>query len=192
MNIWSGRSAARAIALAALGVVMFAMWGASALAQPQPLFRLYGEGESGNVVTVYDERGDLKGLTTVTSSNVWYIDVECAADMTSTLRFTVNGELVNAELRITGQDQASVNLTVLVSEPESEMMQEDSMMDEGEMTDEDGMMMGDEQMVESYPESGSGGLADGGVSTAALIGVGIVALALVLGLGARRPYRRGK
>ena len=67
------------------------------------------------------------------------------------------------------------------------MMEEDDSMMEGEEMEED---TSDDEMIDNgYPDSGSGGLADEGPSTGALVGTVAVLLALLIGLGAYRLRR---
>ena len=109
---------------------------------------------------------------------------------------------MHAEISPTGRLQASVVLSPISTEDtesmDGEMMEEeatDSDMMESEAEDAEPMeeeeAMEDGQMVEDgYPDSGSGGLADQGPSTSALIGTILVLAALALGVGFWRVRSR--
>ena len=211
MNKRIGRRTARLAILAALAVLALALWSASTSAQPaQPPYLLYGEGEPGDIVTVYDVEGTEIGMAVVMPNSQWHVNVPCDSEKVLTLSFQVNGEAAAAEVNPTGADQAEISLTTMsdtemMEESDEMMAEDDSMMsddemdsemmeEDEEMMDEDDAMMDDdkpedEMMDNGYPESGSGGLADEGPSTGALIGTIAVLLTLVLGLGAYRLRR---
>lgn len=200
MDTMIGKRTARLLVVAALAVLALALWGAQASAQSQPgkpLFLLYGNGTTGDVVTVYDANGEQLGETTVDSDEEWHMSVNVAAEKLSTLQFKLNGKAADAERRLTGADQAEITLTASAME-DSEMM-EDDMSEDGEMMEEDSEMMEEDSMMESdddsmmdetYPASGSGGLAAGSPSTAALVGTLVLLGALLLGAGIYGVRRR--
>ena len=195
------RRANRLIVLGVVTLLAIVAW-STASTQSEPPFRLYGQGEAGDSIVVYDEAGLEKGSAKVAADNSWYVDVDYSADEVVRLRFTVNGEMMHAEVSPTGRLQASVVLSPISTEDtesmDGEMMEEeatDSDMMESEAEDAEPMeeeeAMEDGQMVEdSYPDSGSGGLADQGPSTSALIGTILVLAALALGVGFWRVRSR--
>ena len=192
---------ARLVVPGAVALLAIMAWSLVA-AQPEPPFRLYGQGEAGDSIVVYDEADQEQGSTTVAADNSWYVDVDYNADEVMALRFTVNGETMHAEVNPTGRLQASVTLSPISAEDaestDGEMMEEgetDSDMmeaeaDDGEMMEEEETMEDDQMAEDGYPESGSGGLADQGPSTSALIGTILVLAALALGLGFWRVRSR--
>ncbi len=248
MNRLRERRTVRWIVVAALAVVALALWSASASAQPQPPFLLYGEGEPGDIVTVSDSDGEELGMAVVMPDSSWHVNVVCDGDKVQSLSFQVNGAAADAEIDQTGADQAEVALvaaavsesaavsgTGSAAESDTETATSDTetlsdaMSDDGEMTDEDDalpdanvdwMMEDDDSMIEddsmmddgamddramgdgamsdkatgdTYPESGSGGLAESRPSTEALVGTIAVLVAVgvlaVAGLGVRRARR---
>ena len=110
MNRLRERRTVRWIVVAALAVVALALWSASASAQPQPPFLLYGEGEPGDIVTVSDSDGQELGMAVVMPDNSWHVNVVCDGDKVQTLSFQVNGAAADAEIDQTGADQAEVAL----------------------------------------------------------------------------------
>ena len=194
----------RVIAVA-LGVVIAIAALASASAQQEPPYRYYGhDATAGDVIAAHDEMGAELGSMTVDSNGSWYIDVD--RDKAEGVSFTVNGKAADANTTPAGQGQSSVVLTVAMMEDSDEDSMsegdEDSMTDEGdELSGDDGMeelegedtSMSDDKMdggKTDFPDTGSGGLADGGVS-AGLIGLLIaLGVAAVAGLGLRRVRNR--
>ena len=202
----------------ALGLALALTALASATAQQEPPYRFYGTGATaGDEIVAMDASGDELGMATVDADGAWYIDVP--AGQSEGVMFTLNGAKAEAEVTEAGSSQAMVTLTVAMSDDHGEdsMMGdddamdghgEDSMMGDGDedsmsgdsmMDDEDSMMdgHGDDSMMDGhgdgmhgYPNSGSGGLADGGVP-AGLIGL-LAALGAVsiAGLGLRRARNR--
>lgn len=194
MNKRVGRRTARLAIVAALAVLVLALWSATTSAQPsQPPYLLYGEGNPGDTVTIYDAEGAEIGSTVVTSDSQWYVNVPCDSETVLSLGFQVNGEPALAAVNPTGSDQAEITLGAMpdsqMMEEGDEIMQEDEM--ESEMMDEDDTMMDEEESMteDGYPESGSGGLADQGPSSGALIGTIALLVTVVLGLGAYRLRR---
>ena len=196
------RRTVRLVVLGLVALIALVAW-VSASAQSQPPFLLYGEGEAGDTIVIHDAEGEEKGATTVSADGTWHVNVQCTAEEVQRLSFTVNGANADAEIDQTGEDQASVTLTAMADSdgmmmPEDdELVSEDGeMMAEGEeMSEDDSEMMESDEMEEdqmdgAYPESGSGGLANEGPSTAALIGTLLVLAALALGLGVWRVRRR--
>ena len=160
MNRMRERRTVRWIVVAALAVVALALWSASASAQPQPPFLLYGEGEPGDIVTVYDSDGQELGMAVVMPDNSWHVSVVCDGDKVQTLSFQVNGAAADAEIDQTGADQAEIAL-VAAAGPDSETSMETAMGSDGEMSDEmsdeddtlleadvDSMMEDDDSMME--------------------------------------------
>ncbi len=216
-----GWRAATATLLALLALTVLA---ASASAQSRPPLHLYGEGEAGDTITITDDLGEPMGTTTVASSGVWFVQVQCDSEVLSKLRFSVNSVAVDALIEPTGEDQASVTLMapksgteaeddsiVAVSDTVSDDAQGEDAMSSGYssmgMTDDDETLAEDTEPAlgsgggasaeegtddehEVYPVSGTGGLADQGPSTSALIGTLAVLTSLVLGLGVWRVRRR--
>ena len=140
MNRLRERRTVRWIVVAALAVVALALWSASASAQPQPPFLLYGEGEPGDIVTVSDSDGQELGMAVVMPDNSWHVNVVCDGDKVQTLSFQVNGAAADAEIDQTGADQAEVALVAAAgsaTESESDSETSDDEMTDDEMTDED-------------------------------------------------------
>ncbi len=146
MNRLRERRTVRWIVVAALAVVALALWSASASAQPQPPFLLYGEGEPGDIVTVSDSDGQELGMAVVMPDNSWHVNVLCDGDKVQTLSFQVNGAAADAEIDQTGADQAEVALVAAAgsatesatgSATESDGETSDDEMTDDEMTDED-------------------------------------------------------
>lgn len=211
MHRTSRRPAARLIALTALAILSLAasaLWSASASAQPsKPPLLLYGAGEAGDTVAVFDADGAELDDAEVQADGTWHLLVEVDSDDLDTLSFQLNGEAVEAEINQTGELLAEVALSAPAA---SDAMEEDSMMEDDSMMEEDDSMMEDEdstmdegdsmmdedesmeeeQIEEAFPESGTGGLADEGPSTSALIGTIAVLLTLAVGLGAWRLRQR--
>jgi len=204
MKMLTNRRTLQLLVLAALAVVAVALWSSHASAQPaKPPFLLYGAGEPGDIISVYDNMGEELGMTEVASDNTWHMNVNCASEKLPTLTFQINGAPAIPEINQTGSDQAEIilNLAPIVDMPDadSEMMEDDmtedgEMMDEGDSSmmqeDDDEMMddeMSDDEMMDNgYPESGTGGLADQGPSTAALIGTVAILLTLLSALTIHR------
>ena len=191
----------RLAAVAAAALIAIAAFGASALAQPAPPHQLYGGGlAEGDVVAFGD------AWATADADGNWGIQTTAgAAAEADENSFTVNGQAATAVMTAQGDSLTHVALTVTMMEDDSmmdddSMMEDDSMMDEdGEMMEDDSMMDDDDSMMEDdamldeetgFPETGSGGLADGGLS-AGLIGL-LIALgaAAIAGLGLRRIRTR--
>ena len=186
-----------AIAAAAALIGLVAL-GASALAQPALPHQFYGGGLSEGQVVGLGEAS-----ATADASGNWSIqttaDVAEAADENS---FTLDGKAATAELTSRGATLTEVALTVAMMEDDDSMMEDgDSMMedDDSMMEDDDSMMEDDDAMLDEddsmgedvgMPSTGTGGLADGGVS-AGLIGL-LIALgaAAIAGLGYRRIRNR--
>ena len=193
---------AAAAAAALIGLIVLS---ASAFAQPANPHRFYGGGLT---------EGDTVGLgdasATADADGEWYI--QASAEGVDEGSFTLNGKAATAELTERNETLTQVTLTVAMMEDDSmeddsmteddgEMMEDDdSMMDDDDsmMEDDDSMMDDDEMLDEDdsmeepteFPETGSGGLADGGVS-AGLIGLLIaLAAASIAGLGYRRIRNR--
>lgn len=214
MKMLTNRRTLRLVVLAALAVAALALWSAQASAQPaKPPFLLYGTATAGDAITVYDADDNELGATVVASDGSWHMSVNCASEKLPTLTFQVNGAPATPTINQTGADQAEITLTLaeampddgdadaMADEGDSEMMTDDMTEDGDEMMEEDDSSMmeedddkmmddemsdDDEMMDNGYPESGTGGLADQGPSTAALIGTVSILLALVLSLGVYR------
>ncbi len=185
------RRMVRLIVVGVAALIAIAAW-ATASGQSQPPFLLYGDGAAGDTIAVYDADGVELGTTTVDSDGTWHVNVQCDSDEVKQISFTRNGSAVAAEIEQTGEDQASVTLSEMSEDAmmtsEDEMMSEDDeLTSEDEMMSEDEMeadsMMEEEQAAAGYPESGSGGLADEGPSTSALVGTILVLVALAVGVG---------
>lgn len=214
------RRTVRVLVLAALALTAFALWSASASAQPtESPFRVFGEGEPGDVVTVHDADGAEIAMAVVMSDSQWYVNVASDSEQVLTLSFQVNGEPAESEVQMHGANLAEITLTVADADADEVMEDDDALMEEGdEMSedamseDDDSMMEEDSEMMESddtmaedddsmmdddemeqngYPDSGSGGLADttAGPGTAALAGTIALLATLVVGLGAYRLRR---
>ena len=214
MKMLTNRRTLRLVVLAALAVAALALWSAQASAQPaKPPFLLYGMATAGDAITVYDADDNELGATVADSNGSWHMSVNCAAEKLPTLTFQLNGAPATPTINQTGADQAEITLTLAEAMPDdgdadamaddgdSEMMEDDMTEDGDEMMEEDDPSMmeedddkmsddemsdDDEMMDNGYPESGTGGLADQGPSTAALIGTVSILLALVLSLGVYR------
>ena len=214
-----------AVLVVGAAVVLSLLWTAVSAQPQQPPFLLYGEGDIGDLVAVYDVDGQELGAVTITSDGTWYLNVQCDSENVQSISFMLNGDSVRAEIAQTGADQANVKLMPMsdgssVSDASSDATNvgsiaetagtteggelgsddDDLVIDELESDDlagDEQTPMGtdeqdDDQSAESgYPESGSGGLVDGGPSTEALVGT-IALLALVgvmAGLGTLRMRR---
>ena len=199
MTLITGRLTARMIIMAALAVLALALWSASTSAQVKPPFQVYGEGQPGDTITVYDENGVEQGATTVGADGSWFVQIETSADTLHQLQFTVNGEPVAAEVTRLGSTLAEITLTPIAPDDNATMSEGDDELSEEEVAD--GQMMAEDEMMEeesiedeqievTYPDSGSGGLAESGPSTAALIGTVLVLAGLALGLGIWRIRTR--
>ena len=136
MNRLRERRTVRWIVVAALAVVALALWSASASAQPQPPFLLYGEGEPGDIVTVSDSDGQELGMAVVMPDNSWHVNVVCDGDKVQTLSFQVNGAAADAEIDQTGADQAEVALVAAAGSDSGSETSDDETTDD-EMTGED-------------------------------------------------------
>ena len=196
---------ARWIVLGVVAAIAVLAW-ASASAQPEPPFQVYGDGEPGDTIAIYDPSGTEKGTTTVGADGTWYVQIECQEDTVNLLTFTINDGPATAKIVRRGATLAEVMLTpmsggdnAMLPEAGDELVEEDELMSEdgtedAEMMAEDNVMedesMEEEQMDDTYPDSGSGGLADGGPSTSALVGTLLVLAALVAGAGVWTWRRR--
>ncbi len=187
--------AAIAAALALLG---------SAAAQQEPPYRYYGNPgsvEAGDVVSASDQYGRSLGSATADENGAWHLDVD--RDNVENTTFTLNGEPAEASISSTGAGQAVVMLTVIEIDDDPTMEEDDSMMEDDSMVEDD--MLDDETLDEevesldeesldeepplTFPNAGSGGLNDAGVSPAAIIGaLAAVLLAAALGGLALRRY----
>ena len=187
------RRMVRLLVVGVAALIAIAAW-ATASGQSQPPFLLYGDGAAGDTIVVYDADGVELGTTTVDSDGTWHVNVQCDSDEVKQISFTRNGSAVAAEIEQTGEDQASVTLSemsedAMMTPEEGEMTPEEGemMSEDDELTSEDEMMesesMEDEPAEAGYPESGSGGLADEGPSTSALVGTILVLVALAVGVG---------
>ena len=153
MNRMRERRTVRWIVVAALAVVALALWSASASAQPQPPFLLYGEGEPGDIVTVSDSDGQELGMAVVMPDNSWHVNVVCDGDKVQTLSFQVNGAAADAEIDQTGADQAEVALVAAAgSATGSDAETSDDEMTDDEMTDDE-MTDGDDPSMDADDDS---------------------------------------
>ena len=182
----------------ALGVVIAIAAVASASAQQEPPHRFYGTGATaGDTIGVVDDMGNELGSTTVAEDGSWYIDVD--RDAAEGVSFTLNGKSADAEVTPAGSGQSAVSVTAMAMEDES---MDDGSMEDGDELDslegEEGAME-DESMeagamddgTTEFPDTGSGGLADGGGVSAGLIGLLIaLGVAAAAGLGLRRVRNR--
>ena len=231
------RKSRLAVLVIGAAVVLSLLWTAVSAQPQQPPFLLYGEGDIGDVVAVYDVDGQELGAVTITSDGTWYLNVQCDSENVQSISFMLNGDSVRAEIDQTGADQANVLLMPMsngtsVSDASSDGASAGSIAetagttDGGELVNEDDDLVSDDLVGDEssgdelagndvasdessqtplgtdeeddaqsagsgYPESGSGGLVDGGPSTEALIGT-IALLALVggiAGLGAVKMRR---
>lgn len=180
-----------AAVVAAVAAALFVLW--TAAAQQEPPFRYYGNAgavEPGDVVSATDQFGRNLGSVEAGVDGAWHLDVD--RDNMEDVTFTLNGEPTEAAIRSTGAGQAEVMLTVIVVE-EHPTTEDDSVMDEGEALEAGEMVdevdtLGDELEL-TFPNSGTGGLSDAGVSTAALLGALAATLfAVALGGLAVRRY----
>lgn len=211
MKMLTNRRTLQLVVLAALALVAVALWSAQASAQPaKPPFLLYGTGEPGDIISVYDEMGEELGMSEVASDTSWHMSVNCASEKLPRLSFQINGAPATPTFNQTGADQAEVSLTLALTSgaddsampDDGDEMMEDDMTEDGDemMEDDDSSMMqedddemmddemsDDEMMDNGYPESGTGGLADqSGPSTAALIGTVAILLTLLSALTIHR------
>lgn len=180
-----------AAVVAAVAAALFLLW--TAAAQQEPPFRYYGNPgavEPGDVVSATDQFGRNLGSVEAGADGAWHLDVD--RDNMEDVTFTLNGEPTEAAIKSTGAGQAEVTMTVIVDEenPTTEdgsVMDEDEALEAGEMVDEDDTL--DDELELTFPNSGTGGLSDAGVSMAALLGALAAALfAVALGGLAIRRY----
>ena len=193
-----------AVIVVGAAVVLALLWSAASAQPQQPPFLLYGDGDPNDVVTVYDADGQELGSVMVTEDGTWHVNVQCDSDSVKAISFSLNGSAVQAEIAQTGADQAEVMLMPTSdSIPATDTADTADAADDGDLVGEDedlgdgsdedladhaddepseeiAMSSGD-QMDDGYPESGSGGLADNGPSSEALIGT-IALLAMVAAL----------
>jgi hypothetical protein len=176
---------------AAVSAALFMLW--TAAAQQEPPFRYYGNAgtvEPGDVVSATDQFGRSLGSAEAGADGAWHLDVD--RDNMEGVAFTLNGEPTEAAIRSTGAGQAEVTLTVILVE-ENSTIEDNSLTDEGRALDEDEIVdeVGalDEEPELTFPNSGTGGPGDAGVSTAALLGA-LAALLVAVALGglAMRRY----
>ncbi len=210
MKMLTNRRTLQLVVLAALALGAVLLWSAQASAQPaKPPFLLYGTGEAGDTISVYDEMGEELAATAVDADGNWHMSVNCASEKLPTLSFQLNGAPATPTINQTGADQAEITLTVSGDAMPDEAMPDDSdtgMVDEGDemmeddmtedgdemMEDDDSSMMqedddemmddemsDDEMMDNGYPESGTGGLADQSGPSTAAL-IGTVAILLTL------------
>ena len=186
----------------ALGVVLAIAALASASAQQEPPYRFYGTGATaGDTIGVVDDMGNELGSTTVADDGTWYIDVD--RDAAEGVSFTLNGKSADAEVTPAGSGQSAVSVTAMAMEEPA--MEEGEEGEEGELAgdgddgdlsgDDDDLpaMEGDENKMSDteFPDTGSGGLADGSGVSAGLIGLLIaLSVAAAAGLGLRRVRNR--
>ena len=192
------RKSRLAVIVVGAAVVLALLWTAASAQPQQPPFLLYGDGDPNDVVTVYDADGQELGTTTVAEDGTWHVNVQCDSDSVKAISFSLNGSAVQAEIAQTGADQAEVMLMSTSDETpaadsadsaddgdllaEDEDLGDESYADlEGDEPAEETSMSSGDQMDDGYPESGSGGLADNGPSSEALIGT-IALLAMVAAL----------
>ena len=210
MKMLTKRRTLKLVVLAALALGAVLLWSAQASAQPStPPYALFGNGEPGDTITVFDEMGVELESTQVMSDGTWFMDVNCASEKLPTLSFQINGMPATVEAIPFGASQAEIILTLSGDAMPDEAMPDDSdtgMVDEGDemmeddmtedgdemMEDDDSSMMqedddemmddeisDDEMMDNGYPESGTGGLADQSGPSTAAL-IGTVAILLTL------------
>ena len=186
----------------ALGVVIAIAAVASASAQQEPPHRFYGTGATaGDTIGVVDSMGEELGSTTVAEDGTWYIDVD--RDSVDGVSFTLNGKSADAEVTPAGSGQSAVSVTAMAMEEpameEGEEGEEGELAGDGDDADLSGgdddlpAMAGDENKMSDteFPDTGSGGFADGSGVSAGLIGLLIaLSVAAVAGLGLRRVRNR--
>ncbi len=145
--------------LAGLGILALALWSAQSSAQSPtpPPFWLYGSGNPGDVITIYDADNEELGAATVDGDGEWYVGVACAGEKVATLSFRINGMAATPEINRTGDSQAEVTLTLSaapVSEDEaSEMTDDDQLVEDMPAESEDGMSE-DEMSEDGMSEEG--------------------------------------
>ena len=196
----------RWVVLGLAAVIALLAW-ASASAQPETPYQVYGYGEPGDEIAIYDADGNEKGSATVNAAGEWYTQIECSEDTVHLLTFTVNGAPATAEVNKINSTLAEVTLTTAVDGDtampdqgdDAQVSEDDELTEEGdELTEEDEDTLEEpeadsgqaEQTADAYPDSGSGGLADQGPSTAALIGTLLLVATLVAGAGLWALRRR--
>ncbi len=118
------RKSRLAVLVVGAAVVLALLWSAASAQPGQPPFLLYGDGETGDVVMVYDVDGEELGTAMVAEDGTWYVNVVCDSDEVKTISFSLNGAMVQAEIDQTGEDQANVILMPM-----------------GQPSDEDGVSM---------------------------------------------------
>jgi len=187
----------------ALGVVIAISALASASAQQEPGHTFYGlDGTPDDEIAVVDSMGKELGSAIVAEGGQWSIDID--RDAVDGVSFTVNGQAAQAEINNRGQGLDEVSLTVAMAtdEPameEGEEGEESDLSGDGDDADLSGgdddlpAMAGDENKMSDteFPDTGSGGLADGSGVSAGLIGLLIaLSVAAAAGLGLRRVRNR--
>ena len=193
----------RWVVLGLAAIVALLVW-ASASAQPETPYQVYGYNEPGDEIAIYDADGNEKGTATADSDGAWFTQIECSEDTVHLLSFTINGVAATAEVKRINSTLAEVTLTPAADEdtamPEKgddAQVAEDELTEETEDLEEagDGMAEPDDSSddaaaTDAYPDSGSGGLADEGPSTSALIGTLVVLSVVVAGAGVWGLRRR--
>ena len=191
-----------------------------ASAQQEPPHRFYGtDGTPGDVIAVQDDVDQELGSTTVAADGSWYIDVDRDAAGAVHFTVNGEAAEAETTSTGAGQSAVSLTVMAMEDAcPTEDAMADDSLsedvmsedggdamaddcptddgaMDDGSMDDgsmDDGSMLEGEDEGDDVglPATGSGGLADGGVS-AGLIGL-LIALgaAAIVGLGVRRVRNR--
>ena len=198
------------ITAVAMGVLLAVAALATASAQPAqvPHFFYGTDGTPGDVVGLVDDMGNEVGSATVDENGEWSISAEVDAE---TVSFTLNGKSADAATTDRGETQTEVSVTAMAMEEDTSMEEGDAMEgdelagdddsmeelegEEGDSMESDSMegdsMEGDDDKMTEYPETGTGGLADGSGVSAGLIGLLIaLGVAAAAGLGLRRVRNR--
>lgn len=153
MKMLTNRRTLKLVVLAALALGAVLLWSAQASAQPTtPPFALYGNGEPGDTITVFDEMGVELESTQVMSDGTWFMNVNCASEKLPTLSFQINGMPATVEAIPFGASQAEIILTLSGDAMPDEAMPDDSTSDEA-MPD-DAMADDDEMMEDDMTEDG--------------------------------------
>ena len=154
MKMLTNRRTLKLVVLAALALGAVALWSAQASAQPaKPPFLLYGTGETGDTISVYDEMGEELAATAVGPDGNWHMSVNCASEKLPTLSFQLNGAPATPTINQTGADQAEITLTLsgdaMPDDAASDdAMPDDAMAEDDEMMEDDMTEDGDEMMEE--------------------------------------------
>lgn len=152
MKMLTNRRTLQLVVLAALALGAVALWSAQASAQPStPPYALFGNGEPGDTITVFDEMGVELESTQVMADGTWFMNVNCASEKLPTLSFQINGMPATVQAIPFGASQAEIILTLSADAmpddaASDDAMPDDAMAEDDEMMEDDMTEDGDEMM----------------------------------------------